>query len=135
MSELPAANAAREGEARLAASPLQIPTTHVNDTFDDADLLPKVRAVIASRAETKRRRLYAMLIEGMLTNRKLTRFDAERLGCHVWNTSAHQIGKDGLVVSREPVVLDGRFGPVHCKAYWIERDQLPRALHLLGVQS
>ena len=135
MSESPAANVARSEEGPFAASPSPDQQPQIDDTNNDAPLLQRVRALVADKSEKKRcRLLYALLVEALLTDKRLTRFDAERHGCHVSNTSVSQNGADGIVVSREPIELAGRFGIVHCKAYWISRDQRRIAPRLLEVQ-
>lgn len=62
---------------------------------------------------------------------RLTRFDAEKLGCHTLNTTVANLEHKGICVSREPWLLQGRFGEIRCKRYWLEPDERQRALELL----
>lgn len=79
-------------------------------------------------SELKWRRVLRFLASGG----KLTRFDAEKLGDHALNTTVAYIGEMGISVSREPIVLEGRFGEIRCKRYWLEPEARARALTLLG---
>lgn len=78
--------------------------------------------------EKKWRRILRVLAGGA----RLTRFDAERHGDHAFNSTVADLGRLGIVVSREPITLEGRFGPIHCKKYWLEADAQARARALLG---
>lgn len=62
---------------------------------------------------------------------RLTRFDAEKLGDHALNTTVSNLQARGVNISREPIVLEGRFGSIRCKKYWIEPDDRAKALALL----
>lgn len=71
----------------------------------------------------------------LLTNgAKLTRFDVEQYGDHCFNTNVSVIGKKGITISREPTTIEGRFGTIHCKRYWLEPEEIAKALRLLGVK-
>lgn len=75
-------------------------------------------------------RVLALFIDGQ----KRTRFDVEKFGDHVLNTSVSQIGKRGICFPRKPVTIEGRFGTIHCKRYWLEPEEIAKALRLLGVR-
>ena len=62
---------------------------------------------------------------------RLTRFDAEKLGDHALNTTVANLGRKGISVSRKPTLLQGRFGNIRCKTYWLEPDERQRAMRLL----
>ena len=66
---------------------------------------------------------------------RLTRFDAEKLGDHALNSTISYIEAKGVQISREPLVLEGRFGKIHCKKYWLEKDQRKRALQIAVAGS
>ena len=85
-------------------------------------------AVTAAACELKWRRILKFFADGG----RLTRFDAERLGDHALNTTVSNLGLMGIVVSREPTVLQGRFGEIRCKRYWLEPDERVRAHILLS---
>lgn len=82
-------------------------------------------------SEEKWRRILRL----MRTGARLTRFDVEKYGDHCFNTSVSVIGKKGITISREPIVIEGRFGKFRCKQYWLEPDQIERARRLLGDAS
>jgi hypothetical protein len=81
----------------------------------------------AGTPQRKWRRILKFLADGG----RLTRFDAERLGEHALNSTVAFIGSLGITVSREPWKLEGRFGAIHCKRYWIDPENRQRALELL----
>jgi len=83
-------------------------------------------AAVAAR-ELKWRRILKFLADGG----QLTRFDAERLGDHALSTTVSNLGMMGITVSREPISLQGRFGEIRCKRYWLEPDERQRARRLL----
>ena len=84
-----------------------------------------------NNGEEKWRRILRLLTSGA----KLTRFDVEKYGDHCFNTSVSVIGKKGISISREPIVVTGRFGTFRCKRYWLERAEVARAKKLLGDKS
>lgn len=79
-------------------------------------------------SEKKWRRVLRVLAGGA----RLTRFDAERHGDHAFNSTVADLGRLGIVISREPITLEGRFGTIRCKRYWLEPDAQARARALLG---
>lgn len=79
--------------------------------------------------DLKWQRILAHLAEG----NTLTRFEAEKIGDHALNTTISIIGGKGIDVSREPIVLEGRYGTIHCKRYWLEPDERASAQRLLGA--
>jgi hypothetical protein len=78
--------------------------------------------------ETKWRRILRFLARGG----RLTRFDAEKLGDHALNSTVSNLQAMGIEIAREPLILEGRFGRIHCKRYWLSADQRDRARRLLG---
>jgi hypothetical protein len=58
-------------------------------------------------------------------------FDAEKLGDHALNTTVANLGRKGISVSRRPTLLQGRFGEIRCKTYWLELGERQRAIRLL----
>lgn len=69
-----------------------------------------------------------------LTQRSLTRFDAEReVSDHTLNTTVAAIGsRYGIRVDRETIEVPGFGGqPTRCCRYWIAADQRDRALRIL----
>jgi hypothetical protein len=78
--------------------------------------------------ERKWRRILTYLARGG----RLTRFDAEKLGDHSLNTTISDFGHRGIAVARKPITLQGRFGEIRCKTYWLEPEERQRALQLLG---
>jgi len=81
-----------------------------------------------SDGEKKWRRVLRVLAGGA----RLTRFDAERHGDHAFNSTVADLGRMGIVISREPIMFEGRFGTIRCKRYWLEPDAQARARALLG---
>jgi hypothetical protein len=79
-------------------------------------------------SETKWRRILRLLAAG----ERLTRFDAERNGDHAFNSTVAALGSMGVKIAREPITIDGRFGTIHCKRYWLEPGERKRAYALLG---
>lgn len=75
--------------------------------------------------------LLAAFVEG----RKLTRFDAERLGDHALNTSVSNLEARGVRIHREQVVVQGRFGVIHCKRYELDPGSIETARQLLGAAT
>ena len=84
-----------------------------------------------SGQEEKWRRILRLLTTGA----KLTRFDVEKHGDHCFNTNVSVIGKKGITISREPVTIEGHFGIIRCKRYWLEPDEIAKAIRLLGDRS
>jgi hypothetical protein len=57
----------------------------------------------------------------LLTGRRLNRFEAERIGDHTLNTTVSQLEARGVRVDRIDEVVEGRFGPVEVKRYWLRK--------------
>ena len=85
---------------------------------------------------TKRRRVLAWLVCASEEGCKVTRFDAETIGCHCLNTSISEIGRyDGIKVSRNQTKRPTRFEkPTNCKEYWLEPEMVNKARTFLGVR-
>jgi hypothetical protein len=81
-----------------------------------------------NRSEQKWRRILRLLATGA----RVTRFDAEECGDHAFNSTVSALGRWGVCVSREAIVIEGRYGTIHCKRYWLEPDECERAWSLLG---
>jgi hypothetical protein len=86
---------------------------------------------LAQKIDRKWRRILQLFVAGA----RLNRFDAERYGDHALNSTIAQIGSMGIKVSREPMTLTGRFGPIHCKRYWIDPCDRERAMAVLREGS
>jgi hypothetical protein len=84
------------------------------------------------RNHNESRMKWRRLLEVLAAGESLTRFDAERHGDHAFNTTVSLIGRKGIAVSREPIVLQGRYGEIRCKRYWLDPEQRKVALRLLG---
>jgi len=87
---------------------------------------------LARSAEGSQEEKWRRILRLLTTGAKLTRFDVERYGDHCFNTNVSVIGKKGITISREPATIDGRFGKIYCKRYWLEPDEIAKALRLLG---
>jgi len=96
-------------------------------TINEPKNFGQSNAEFAETPQLKWRRILKFLADGG----RLTPFDAERLGDHALNTTVSNLGLMGITVSREPTVLQGRFGAIRCKRYWLEPDERPRAYKLL----
>ncbi len=82
----------------------------------------------AQAAELKWRRILVFFAQGG----RLTRFDAEKLGDHSLNSTISNLETMGMRIAREPIAIEGRFGTIRCKRYWLEPDEQMRARILLG---
>lgn len=68
-----------------------------------------------------------------LSTRPINRFDAEEFGDHSLNSTVSTlVSQYGLVVSRVPIVVDGRFGKFRCNRYWISHENRSDAEKLLA---
>lgn len=81
-----------------------------------------------NRSDFKWRRILKVLASGA----ELTRFDAEKIGDHALNSTVSTLGRMGVRISREPIEVEGRFGTIHCKRYWLEPSDRRHARFLLG---
>jgi hypothetical protein len=84
-------------------------------------------SIRALRAGSKLARVLTALVEGQ----KLNRFDAERLGDHVLNTTVSMLAKRGVRISRRLIETRGGYGSFHCCEYWIDANDLHLAIRLL----
>ena len=86
-----------------------------------------------TRSTTKRHRVLAWLIVANKRDLPVTRFDAEIIGDHVFNTTVSEIERySGVTISRRPTKRPTRFGTeTDCKEYWLEDDQIEQATKLL----
>jgi hypothetical protein len=73
------------------------------------------------------------ILAHLLLGNTLTRFEAEKIGDHALNSTVANIQGMGIQIARDPIVLEGRYGRIHCKRYFLQDDQRQRALKLLGV--
>jgi hypothetical protein len=89
--------------------------------------LGNVSNISATKDSTKAERILRLLVGGA----RVTRFDVERDGDHYLNSTVAALGRRGVRISREPVTLQGRFGTVYCKQYWIEPKDRHEALRVL----
>jgi len=63
---------------------------------------------------------------------RLTRFDAEELGDHCLPSTVADLQKLGVLIRRELVEREGRFGTFHCCVYWIDAADRQEARRLLA---
>lgn len=74
---------------------------------------------------------YARILAELMA-RRLTRFDAQKLGDSCLNSTVADLERRGVIVERECTVVPGFAGtPTHCKVYWIAPSQRARARALL----
>ncbi len=83
----------------------------------------------------KRETVLDWMIEQSEQGNKVTRFDAELVGDHCFNTTVSEISRlDGVRISRESTTRPTRFKRlVTCNEYWIEKDDLAVARRALEV--
>jgi hypothetical protein len=63
-------------------------------------------------AATNIERKWQRILRAFADGQHLTRFDAEKIGDHSLNTTVAQLADRGIVLSRVPIILDGRFGRI-----------------------
>ena len=91
-----------------------------------------ISAASLAHKSTKLKRVLAELARG----RALTRFDAERLGDHVLNSTVDKIQEHGILVSRRWIEVPGYGGhATRCCLYWLDEPNRERAGVLLGWRS
>lgn len=78
--------------------------------------------------DPKWRRILRLFASGA----RLTRFDVEKAGDHAFNSTVATLGSMGIRISREPITLEGRYGTIHCKRYWLEPSEREHARAVLG---
>jgi hypothetical protein len=72
-----------------------------------------------------------MILEEMLSG-PINRFQAERIGDHVLNSTAATLANHhNIIISRRWIKLPGRFGSIRCREYWIDPDHRDKAYKLL----
>ena len=81
-----------------------------------------------NRPSAKWRRILRLLVSGA----RLTRFDAEKIGDHAFNSTVSTLGRMGVRISRTAITIEGRYGTIHCKRYWLEPTERHHADSLLG---
>jgi hypothetical protein len=78
---------------------------------------------------TKREREILWLTIAADLELKVTRFDAERIGDHCFNSTISEITNiDHIIVDRIPTKRPTRFGSTDCKEYWLQGRALEAAL-------
>ena len=84
----------------------------------------------------KRERILAWLICASKLGHKVTRFDAEWVGDHCFNTTISEIFLiDGIRVEREQTKVPNRFGGFSdCKQYWLPEASRLKAELWLGIE-
>jgi hypothetical protein len=75
----------------------------------------------------------ARLLGVFLTGRRLHRFQAEELGCHVLPSMISGFEADGLKFERRTVEVAGRWGAAHVAEYWLAANSFDLARRLLGI--
>jgi hypothetical protein len=101
------------------------PLAGTSDASDQAK--GDTQSIARSARPRKWRRILTYLVDGGA----LTRFDAERLGDHALNSTIAQLGKRGITIDREAVVIEGRFGSIHCLRYRLAPASVELARQLL----
>jgi hypothetical protein len=81
-----------------------------------------------NNSDRKWRRILKLLASGA----ELTRFDAEKIGDHAFNSTVSTLGRMGVRISRRAITIEGRYGTIHCKRYWLEPNERHHAHSLLG---
>ncbi len=83
---------------------------------------------------TKRVRMIAWLHLCAMNSYSVTRFDALKVGCSCWNTTASEIGtKEGLKLERQPTTRRTRFSDsTSVNEYWFQDSELPCVVDWLG---
>lgn len=87
-----------------------------------------------SKRPTKRETVLAWLIEQSKQGKRVTRFDAEKVGDHVFNSTVSDIERtDGIKVERQATKRPTQFGTdVVCNEYWIAISNLVDAYKVLS---
>lgn len=90
-----------------------------------------------NKLPTKREIILAWLIDESEKGSKVTRFDAEHIGCHVLNTTVSEIEKyDSVKIERQFTKRPTRFDkPVSCCEYWIAKSELMNARKALTAKQ
>lgn len=81
--------------------------------------------------EPKPLKKWQRVLRALANGERITRFAAERIGCHCLNTTISQLGRRGWRVDRIQVVLPGRFGDIHCLEYFLDETEQARARSFL----
>ncbi len=85
---------------------------------------------------TKRKRIIAWLMVSSKLNAVVTRFDAEWVNDHCFNTTVSEIErKDGIKVNRRHTKRPCAFGKTDCKEYWLTPSSIDQVERLLGVKN
>lgn len=71
--------------------------------------------------------MLAAFIEG----RRLSRFDAEKLGDHCLPSTVAALQASGVRIDRERVTIDGQHGRFWCCVYWLGESERATALRIL----
>ena len=91
-------------------------------------------AQLASKCITKARALLSALIDspnGLTGRRAWTEH-----GDSCFNTTACKIqSKFGVRIEREWIEVEGRYGPVHVKRYWLSPAEKAKARQILGREA
>jgi hypothetical protein len=83
-------------------------------------------------SKPSRPRKWARILQHLADGHALTRFDAEQFGDHALNSTISVLSKKGIVISRTPITLEGRYGVIHCNLYALDPDQQQRAREILA---
>lgn len=69
----------------------------------------------------------------VLINKKMNRFQAQKIGCSVLNSTISTFrNTHGLKIESRPITIQGRFGTIHCNEYWVAGGGLEAAYKLLN---
>jgi len=90
-----------------------------------------------SKRPTKRETVLAWLIDESERGSKVTRFDAEHIGDHCFNSTVSEIESlDSVKISRQKTKRPTRFGRLtDCNEYWISESELVIARKALSVKQ
>lgn len=99
---------------------------------DEKYLKQRISRKNSSMPDAKLYRTLAYLLEQSSQGQAVTRFDAERMGDHCLNSTISTLQKRlGLAISRRRTKLDGQWGPIYCKEYWLDEAQRYEARKIL----
>lgn len=93
-----------------------------------------IKTVIRYLSEPKESKKIAVILQVLASGKTLNRFDAERLGDHVLNTTISSLRKANIQIVDKWETVPGKTGkPCHCKRYAIKQTatNLERCLLLL----
>ena len=82
----------------------------------------------SSKKQKKLHRIISALME-----QPYNCFEAHKIGDSCLHTTVATIQSKGIRVDRKPERIEGRYGVIYCKRYWIPRSEFKRAKRLLDA--